>query len=417
VDVSEWEGFHDIKLRVSSTYAWTHPLSERRGIQVDNFRIIPISYLKECEASSTTKKAGNLIISVFPSYHGVIPSGSSISLQLSNNNGSTWESAAFGSKHKFSSSGSELIWKISLRGDGSSTPKIDNLSFLVEAYDEPPVLSLECPSSVVGQETEVEAKASDPEGNPLTYSFFLQAPNGLILEGEQSKNKLIFTPWQDGGYKIEVEASDGFLSAKKECQLEVSPSEWVSGLERVNLSLSAYFRSREQVFALLRVINPGIDGYKVEVTYWAEKDGEKYGENIVSSLVDDYRDIELSVGTLEGGEYTFFARILATDGSILLSGDFKVERYISPFLFILLPLVGALAGVSAFILAGRGRRERKRKERPKERKERKVEEEMERVEKEVERIVEEPKPEPEEDEIALIQQQIDELEKELSKLK
>ncbi len=58
---------------------------------------------------------------------GLFPSGTSASLEISNDGGSTWTSASIGQTVTFGASGSQIAWRVTLSGTSSQTPILDGV--------------------------------------------------------------------------------------------------------------------------------------------------------------------------------------------------------------------------------------------------------------------------------------------------
>jgi hypothetical protein len=215
------------------------------------------------------------------------------------------------------------------------------------------------PSSYVGESATLSVTATDADADLLSYNFLVKAPNGIYVSGTQTDGSFAFTPYQSGTYTVTVEVSDSKLTTKRNnMSLKVSKSSKTYS-PSANFTLSKEeFSQGETVDAAVSVMNPnGINGYEVEIKYWIEDAaGQKVSKSdgSMSAPGDTGVVLDLPVYGLSEGDYTFQTQVRATDGSVSFTQPFSVKQGgvggVTPLVYILLPLIGAMAAISAFVI-------------------------------------------------------------------
>ena len=111
------------------------------------------------------------------------------------------------------------------------------------------------------------------------------------------------------------------------------------------------FYSGEPVETLARISGGGGEG-EVQIRYWAEKEGRRFGENAINRTIKggNYSDVLLQIDDLNEGSYTFYTEIVRSNSTNLLYHPFEVNAKPDIFQYVIIIVVVAIVAALFIIL-------------------------------------------------------------------
>ncbi|MEM3207984.1 MAG: hypothetical protein QXQ87_08155, partial [Halobacteria archaeon] len=293
------------------------------GVEIDDVRLLPESMRSRGLLTSAPVETAPIV-----SASGAVNATGPVGLQVSNDDGATWESVTWGQPVWFASSGRSFRYRLELRpylpaGNNTTaplSPEVYDVRFALETS--PADFSVRLPGSAkAGEAVHVRV---EPDG--MRYFFLALAPNGLPLNLTRNATSFSFTPAMSGTYLIDIRAvtlpgAATPANISKRLFLQVSPGTAPTPPPQppsVEVGAGA---------VLIRVhATPGAADYPVEIHYWVESGAEsvsqpvqKLSPGVVGGRVQPGGSTEFQIGiaNLEvgPGSYRFAARVATPDGA------------------------------------------------------------------------------------------------------
>lgn len=188
-----------------------------------------------------------------------------------------------------------------LRVSNGTNEDTDTVTITVSQPNRPPTVTLNAPNAVfLGAQATVQATVSDPDGNPVSLSFTLQAPQGSAATLQVNGNQASFTPDVAGQYTVQATVNDGTV--------QTSANATVFGNLMVAGTYTTEFRVTNISGNCGGFINVGdVATAEMQVTQ------PNPGTVVLQLSAFDNLNSNAS-GTLQGTNYAFNGQLTLTDG-------------------------------------------------------------------------------------------------------
>lgn len=343
-------GVLDLSFRIETSANISKEFPTDVGVEIDDIRLLPDSLRPRGSLISIPVSTGPIVSAV-----GFASAVGNVTLQMSNDNGTTWEPAEWGKQAWFATRGGTFRYRIDLLppAPGNNTSpaplrtEVYDVRFFLETS---PSLDfgVRMPRSApVGSTVNILA---EPDG--LRYFFLVTAPSGLPMNLTRNATAFSFVPAMPGTYTVEVRA----LPLSGSASLTSNAT-----LKRLTLQVPAgpppppakppELKAAAGAMVVRVYATPGMTDFPVEVRYWVESGSQQLSPGVVSGKIPPEGSTEFSIdlGNLKvgPGTYTFGVRVAAPDGTYDLKAPVTIAGIIStggPPTLLLVAAGGAAGG-------------------------------------------------------------------------